>query len=586
MSKYNLWFESESKIPSNINFQIVFENPLNTVGSICGDVQGGKTNIALKLAHKCMLNNYPVIFIILDRDNGKIQLQTRLEKYNKDFQKWCFKNDIEYIPIKYIFVKDCKDSNILYKYLKKDMVISYINSTQLSKIFLPKKYLLITDEVDYAIKQPECKVSEFFQNICKNAKCHLGITATSFKFWHEDLKVDTNMTFKLERHEYYKGIDDVSFKYPIDEKIFSPSQENDCLETDEGFKSFLSDIENIGIYKNIKLDTQEQYTQPPIVLYVPSSFTKHHNEVFNYIKSSIRRRSKWIVIQFDGQNNCPIKLFCSEFDQEMIKIKNNTYKPKNNIYYIDKNSLSDVLGFLRHIMNLNYFYKNILIVAGRMATRQISYVCNRYLWHLSHLRILRSKTCSCTELVQSLRIFGIFKDNMPLTLSCRENDFNDIKKYIYFQDHIIHCTKLDKKNTTMYEEIFGENSIFEKHLVPQERLDKTINKAHIKLENTIEGEYKIILLNNFKPKTKIYKYIQEIIKIIIDIGCNRMIPISIIDKRLCTIFPNTNINNIRGETWTNFRKSKLKLTNDTNYINENYFLYNQKQNTVKINILI
>ena len=585
MSEYNLWFESESKIPSSIDFPKIFQNPSNTVGSIAGDVQGGKTSIALKLAHKCMLNNYPVIFIILDRDNGKIQLETRMEKYNKDFQKWCAKNKCEYIQMKYIFVKDCKDSNMISKYLQKNMVVSYINSSQLSKIILPKNYLLLTDEIDYAIKDPECKVTEIFENISNKAKIHLGITATSFKFWHQDCNVNSKLTFKLERHKYYKGIDDVSFSYAINEKIFSPPQESECLETDEGFKTFLSDIENVGVYKNVNLDTEEEYTQPPIVLYVPSSFTKHHNEVFNYIKTNIRRRSKWIVIQFDGQNNCPIKLFCSDFGKEKIKIKNNIYKPKDEIYYIDKNSLSDVLGILRHIMNINDFHKNILIVAGRMATRQVSYVCNRYIWHLSHLRILRSKTSSCTELVQSMRIFGIFNDNMPLTLSCRETDYNDLKKYIYFQDHVIQIVKLDEKNETMYEGAFGEDTVFESHLVPKERLDKSINKSEIKVENSEKGNYKIILLNTYKPKTKVYKYVQEIINIIINIGYNKSIPISEIDKKLSILFPNIDINNIRGETWTSFRKSKsLKTTDNIDYVNENYFLYHQKGNTVRINL--
>jgi hypothetical protein len=517
-NQYDPWFENESQIPSSINYKKIFQSISPTIASVAGDVQGGKTNIALKLSHKCILSGYPVILVILDRDAGKLQLQSRLERYNKDFKKWCEKKQLETIPLKYLFIKDCKDPVVISRFLKNNMVVSYINQSQLSVLLplLKNNFLLITDEIDYAIKDSECKVAETYYNICKKSKIHIGVSATSFKFWYKEHQVCSKLTFKLEQNKYYKGINDIVFKYPIDKEIFSPSQEDDCLEVDEEFKTFLTCIEKEGVFKNTNTETGEEYIQPPITLYVPSSYTKHHNEVFNYIKGSLKRRAKWMVIQYDGQDGCPIKLYCSEFEGK-YKIKNNIYVPRNNVYYISNNSLSDVLGSLRNVMYKNNFYKNILIVAGRLATRQVSYVCDKYIWHLSHLRILRSSLASCTELVQSMRLFGIFKDDMPLTLSCRNIDYIDIKKYVSFQNHVIDRVKSDEKYLTMFEGAFGEESIkFEKQLLPKERLDKYINKTEIKVDKimkkmSIEKQIEYIKMRlQEKQNTNISKFIGKI----------------------------------------------------------------------------
>jgi len=517
--KYNYWFESETKIPSNINFQKIFSNNIPTVASIIGDVQGGKTNISLKLAHKCILHSRPVIMIILDRDVGKLQIQNRLKLYNKQFEKWCVRNELEFKPMKYLFIKDCKDPVKISEYLEKDIVISYINQPQLS-VLLPlikNDFFLLTDEADYAYKENDCKVSETYYKICGLAKFHLGITATSFKFWYKEHKVCCDLTFKLERHQYYKGIDDVSFENEIDNSVYTPSQETDCLEADEGFKTFLNQVESQGVFENINTETGESYKQPPIVLYVPSSYTKHHTEIFKYIKRTLKRRTKWIVIQYDGHNGCPIKLYCSDFEGK-YRIKKNVYSPsKNGEYYIHNNTLQDVLGSLRRIMYSNDFFKNILIVAGRLASRQVSYVCDQYLWHLSHLRILRSLSTSCTELVQSMRIFGIFKDDMKLSLSCRRRDYEDIKKYIYFQNHVIQRVKSEDKYPTMYEGTFGDESIsFEKRLLPKARLDRYIDKSEIKTEKimkqmNIEKQIQYIRSRlNKNNKANIGKFINRI----------------------------------------------------------------------------
>lgn len=515
------WFTKHSDIPDKFDFD---QTVNNRYYSILGSVQSGKTSLALRLAHKSICYGIPSIMIILDREEGKKQLECALENYNESYIKWCKKYFIKYKPLQYDFISNKK--------IDKDnfdgLYIAFMNVSQLNKTCIliddfkeqyaeDFAYTLIVDEVDFAYKKETTKVSEYFEYLCDNANRVIGLSATQFNFWHK-AEISHKRNFILERHKYYKGIEDILFHEPIAEDIYTISHRNEeqrFNKVDYQFKSYIKKIEQCDKSEYVCIKNGQKIKHPAIVLYFPGTENKHHSQVLSYMKNKF---PKWTTIQYDGDRNAPIKLYSSLVKK--IKIGKTKYTKIDDIFLID-DTIQNTLKSLREIMMANNDFQNILIVSGKLVARQISYVCADYIWHLTHMRLLTPLSeGDATNLIQRMRLCGIYRyDNIPLYLSCHEYLYEQMKiSYLFQQEMIKKATEegLSIRKTTFGKGKEEERIVYLKSELPTIPLHSDIPKRDIKTKrkNDLEEEKLVIVQEEglTKKRGETFKVIFEYLK--------------------------------------------------------------------------
>lgn len=495
---YTPWLIEDTKIPSEYDFLRAYRAENLECSSITGDIQAGKTSLAIKLSHKSVLSGIPAVYVIMSRKAGHLQLDQRLFDYNNAFKTWCETNRCEYKPLEYVFQADKtavvhqRVNNFLnFQRRSPGLIIVYANVAQLKRVLEIRlsiagkcPFTLIVDEVDENSKQDGASMTDPFTQLHDLADSYIGITATSFKYWWMEKKLMNFNCYVLEPHKDYRGIKNLQLDQPIDESIFAPRTSDPFHKTDHQFEGYLKRLESIkGYHYTDKLTGEPEY-HPVMCLYRVSDINKYHTEVFTYMRKY--NRMKWCCVQFDGEEGANIKLYHSDIASrsDVMVLPGKSYRPdQDGIYTIDKNSISQVIGYLRRLMTGQDSFKNIMIVTGKLASRQISYVCDEYNWHLTHMRLLRASSSNdCTELMQQMRLCGIFRhDDIPLHLSIKEREFADLQKAYALQQSMI-GKSADDVPREMCESVYGTESVgFAKSLIPGMRLQKVIPKRAVKI---------------------------------------------------------------------------------------------------------
>jgi hypothetical protein len=77
-------------------------------------------------------------------------------------------------------------------------------------------------------------------------------------------------------------------------------------------------------------------------------------------------------------------------------------------------------------------------MSGILSGRGINFVSSpSYKWHLTHQILATSVTRSVSDLIQSIRLFGRYNDDIPLTLYTPQNHINDLRKGIALHEQFI-----------------------------------------------------------------------------------------------------------------------------------------------------
>jgi hypothetical protein len=91
--------------------------------------------------------------------------------------------------------------------------------------------------------------------------------------------------------------------------------------------------------------------------------------------------------------------------------------------YIKQKSINKIIDSLDR-------YPHIIFIADRCASRGLSYTSSDYTRHLTH-QIIKIKSTIST-FMQSLRLCGIYNDNVDINLYIDLDDEKDFKKYYKF----------------------------------------------------------------------------------------------------------------------------------------------------------
>ena len=420
-----------------------------------GQIQSGKTEALLATCLVTQQTNIPTLFLIPNLSNGWYgQLKPRIYSFNQKYST----------SLHAIYVGELKTDELKEKLIQfpNVVLVCLANSAQLGRcadMLEHQPFHMIMDEADQMYKDDETVFSPIFQLLINESKMIFVVSATTFKLWFE-AELHTKTTHLLSIPEQYKGLNHFGYQWTnLDKHKYIAIGNGPVKEADHSFSLWMDDLlqEPVFTYKK-----EKQLVKHPIIgLYKGTDEIKLHSNIQNEIR---RDFPSVTTFTYDSKG---IILYSPFLQHSSIHIHGGCYKLKHGKYVIENRSVSEILQYLKDNGGAERF-PVIVIISGRLANRMFSFVSKDYEWHLTHQRLYMSNSADCTTLLQSVRLCGIYHDDIPLTLSCDIELFNSLRKAFELQQHIIE--KLYQEERQMTVEEFVKEGHVEKTQIPKRKL--------------------------------------------------------------------------------------------------------------------
>jgi hypothetical protein len=434
---------------------------------IKGEIQSGKSTYIRNIIISNFLQNYTSILILMNQNSQKEQFIDSMNEFIIN------KFNIDILTGERIKV-DKNES--LYKEClepinnKPKLIILIANPIQLKKFneLLNKinnfKYILLIDEIDSIQNININNLYYELRNTINNAVTTYGFTATTFDVFFNEEELKSSRLFIIPNSDKYVGIDSISFQN-LEYEVKSISKYEKQIDIDPNIFDVYDKLSN---EKPIYIKNLDMY-HPISILHKTSRYTKHHLELFNYFKNHYIFKEIWSIIIFNGKG---IKLYSPLLkNKDELILLNETSKNKNNVFIFKSNNIRIVYKTLQELGSTH-----ILTISGDLADRGINFVSDDYKIKLTHIYYVPSKMSTITNMIQSMRICGIYKyeDNFNITCICNKNITYEIKKA-----HQL-LKELDNRIIQSNEDI-----IVKDYLQTQ-----TINKSKIKFKHNLGNSIK------------------------------------------------------------------------------------------------
>jgi hypothetical protein len=155
---------------------------------------------------------------------------------------------------------------------------------------------------------------------------------------------------------------------------------------------------------------------------------------------NIRERYKkdYSIIVYNGKN---VLLYAPRLQglNGVISLPSRNKKArlkKDGVFVFSRAMIQDVLQLLKNNGGAQRFPR-ILIISCDIIGRGINIVSRDFVWHLTHMFYRPSASATIPMLMQSMRLAGRYKDNLPLTLHAPENILRDIVTGLQMQREIV-----------------------------------------------------------------------------------------------------------------------------------------------------
>ncbi len=352
-------------------------------------------------------------------------------------------------------------------------------------------FSVLIDEIDihgYPSDTDVC-THEQIQALMKRATSVFGATATCFDviFQEDDLK--NSRLFSLPETRNYRGIPNIIFK-KLAEEAKSPSR---IMEKNrEDYDVFESDGNLQKIYYEMaekRPSWQKDFnsSQPIICLHKTTENTEYHSLLFNWFVTDEKLNRAYVAIIFNG-NGCRVYHHSLKNKQVLIdgtESSSSEEEQELGIHLFKNTSIQEIYQWFKDNGGAKKFRK-IVTISGKMAARGINFVSADYGWHLTHMYYLAAKGTPIPELIQAMRICGIYKNCcIPLKVYSTEDTIWEIKKGYNIQKDILNRARKNQKEIST--KLWARDLKFNKGKIPKRQLAKgiKINKELKQVENSV-----------------------------------------------------------------------------------------------------
>lgn len=406
---------------------------------IKGCVQSGKSRIihALCLHTTCILQTN-ILVIVRNFTDDYDQFRRGLENFICEYKTCTHHSDepnIYYLgDIKRDQNNELKNHEDMVEDLvsSTNVIIALANHDQISKMndcfeyisqHAPsfKKIHVVIDEVDQIGYSMGERLAPQLEHLLETyADRVYGVSATLFEpMQTSKMDFQSNHVYYLKPPLNYKGITDIMYHYiePSDEDLLKDVDLMRFLDVYRNHEPYhLKHSEKhpwIGMIKTERLICQQDALLCKIKEKYPQDYT---------------------VITYNG-TSC--QMYSPPLQSMKIILpkcrKKGVYK--KDIHTFRNTALPYVLQYLKNNGGADRF-KRILIIAYKLVGRGINIVSEDFGWHLTHMFYRPSPTTDVTNLIQSMRLCGIYNDSIPLHCYIPQKDYENLYKGFMLQEEL------------------------------------------------------------------------------------------------------------------------------------------------------
>lgn len=339
------------------------------------------------------------------------------------------------------------------------IMISLRNSKELE--FFLENYIydfsLIIDESDFNDSGFTSEVERKLTDIKDRSLYIWNVTATALTSLMKN-DIDAGNVAVLPRPEFYKDLPNITF-VKLDEKTQTcTSIHDDPITRDPYLKTYLENFSSSKPFVCSFYSSDKETRHPRYTLIKIGNAVEPQLKLSNYIYENY---PDIITITYNGGN---YGLTCrgNNLPQKSFIINNIRSKYSNNIHIFNNLHIGCFITYLQR-RGVDSFPR-IIVIAGKMADRGISFCSNLYsrhtlTWHLTEMYFIASKTMNQSNLLQCAgRLCGKFADDIPLVLYT--NASNDIIKSYYIQEELIErCKKTCLSKNILMNQAIPEEPI-------------------------------------------------------------------------------------------------------------------------------
>ena len=422
---------------------------------IYGAVQSGKTQFLQGIATAHVALSRCAVVVILRNCRGDAQqLSNRCNDFIKEQNAYFHESGVKLGNIlKYFYVGGNKSEESLRKaFAECNMIVAIANKTQLNrlaKVITPDtKYATIIDEADsVAYGEDEVDFRQtIHQCVLENSGRTYAITATTFNVIFSEQKIPSKNIITLPIRPEYRGLDRIQMK------VIDPKNETEL-------EDYLRLLSNRNAYEHEVSDSLHRglkRTDHPVIMLIK----KFHRKVKQQeLARQVVEIGNWTeAIVFNGDGLTMYSKYTEELASiigagvvgERFKIKPKSVRTESNSgrkYLTVKAQIDEGIQYYRelHMSSKATRISHLAIISEGMADRGISFVSKDYKWHLTTQYYEPNKKVFADNIIQSIRLCGNYKDDLPSVLYSTEKVCDDLAKCFLVQKEMLMRCKASEK---------------------------------------------------------------------------------------------------------------------------------------------
>lgn len=418
-----------------------------------GQIQSGKTHMLLSACHRSQQAGRLTLFLIPNLCTAWYgQLYHRIQTFNESAAN----------PLVVTYVGDTSDEELesLLGEQRARVLVFLANPNQMDRVNRLDKqdFNLLIDEADQMYKQENTVFYPAFRTLIEQSRWTGIISATTYKLWFQ-APIKTMFTHQLEPSPHYKGLGHFNTDLTSKDEKYVSLTKGEVNRCDASFVEWVRGLMDEQPYPyEVNGETKHM---PVMGLYKGSDEISAHHRIQLYLK---REFPMITTMTYDSKG---IYLFSNALSESFLWIGDEIVKRKKELYECKKSALGQVIQYLKDNGGAERF-PHIVIISGKLANRMFSFVSKDYEWHLTHQRLYMSSSTDCTTLLQSLRLCGVYKDDVPLTLSCSVGIYQTLSKADRFQKKMIEKAITDAPQMDWVD--FVKEKHVEKNEIPKRKL--------------------------------------------------------------------------------------------------------------------
>jgi hypothetical protein len=293
------------------------------------------------------------------------------------------------------------------------------------------------DEVDDTLYGDGERVRAL-EAVCARAQHTIGVSATVFDPLHDQRFLGSRV-WLLEPPADYKGVD----RFRMNKIRAMPAAAGNSTRLDR-------DPELLRVLDSLRTTTLHtaESQHPLIVLLKNERLIRDQMGLLRDIRGRYAR--DYAVIVHNGQSSLLYARIRPDRDGNIrlpschkkarngraLSYRGRPHEDMTDVHVFKRAPIQDILQLLKKQGGAARFPR-IAIVSCDMIGRGINIVSRDFGWHLTHMFYRPSKTTTIPMMLQSMRLCGCYRDNLPLTLYAEEGVLREILTGHRLQEEVV-----------------------------------------------------------------------------------------------------------------------------------------------------